>query len=505
MQNSWITRGRTFLLVLSTGCCLSGCTQERGRIETDPPTENAEVVNQLAQLIGTYEEYDQFNGAALVAHKGKILYSDGHGLANREWDILNDSVTKFRIGSITKQFTAMLIAQLAAEEVIDFHESISTYLPEYPQPHGDQITIHQLLTHTSGIPNTYPSPPKKFIRPDAQKPEALVQQFSHLPLEFSPGEKFSYCNAGYVVLGLIIERMTGLKYEEALQERIFDPLEMHNTGIDKHRALIPHRADGYFASYGDYYHANYVDMSGVYAAGALYSTVEDLFIWDQALYDDVLIPEKYRRFLFTGYIKDEDYGGKYGYGWTIANKPIGRSADSAETISHDGVIDGFCAIITRIPDTRSTVILLSNVRRAPLNAMTRGIMGILYGKEYDMPRKSLAYSLLDVIETEGMNKGLEFFAANKANDHYYLVEEEMNIVSYKFLQSDRAPEAERVLRVAIEEFPEAFNLYDSLGEVLRKLGRTEESIANYRKSLQLNPHNTNGRTMLLEMGVKIEE
>ncbi|MET2984168.1 serine hydrolase domain-containing protein [Aureibaculum conchae] len=461
--------------------------------------------NKLDELVSTYADYGEFNGTVLVAEEGKVIYKKAFGLANMEWDIPNKTNTKFRIGSITKQFTAMLIMQLVAENKLDLHKPISTYLSDYPKENGDKITIHHLLTHTSGIPNSYESTKPKAFRPDNYKLKELVQEFSALPLEFTPGEKFSYCNAGYNLLGFIVETVTKKKYEEVLQDQIFTPLKMTNTGFDKHRTLQKNRASGYFKNWGDYYNANYVDMSAVSAAGAIYSTVEDLYLWDQVLYSEKLLPKKYLDLVFTKHIPDHDYGGKYGYGWSIKDKLLGNSNSKIETIGHDGMIDGFCAIITRIPSSKSTIILLSNIRRAPLNAMTKGFLGILYDKSYDFPKKSAAYSLLDAINEKGTANGIEYYKSIKNNSSHYLSEDEMNIVSYKFLQSDRPEMAAEVLKLGIESYPRAFNLYDSYGEVLLSLGDTAKAIKNYRKSIELNPKNEHGLTILKKLEINTTE
>ncbi|WP_020569707.1 serine hydrolase domain-containing protein [Neolewinella persica] len=489
-------------LVILTSCYGQSPAKDAAGGISFTDTPKAEKINKL---ISTYAEYGDFNGAVLVAKEGKILYHKGFGLAEMEWKVPNTTNTKFRIGSITKQFTAMLVVQLAAENKLDLHASISTYLPDYPKENGERITAHQLLTHSSGTPNNYEHTKEEKIRPDAYSTTDLIDEFAALPLEFTPGEKFDYSNAGYNLLAHLIETITGKKYEEILQDRIFNPLGMKGIGFDKHRAIIKNRASGYFSSFGTYYNANYIDMSTVYAAGALYATVEDIFLWDQALYTEKLVPEKYLELIFTPHISDPDYGGHYGYGWSIKDKPVGNSSDHVQTISHDGVIDGFCAIFTRIPSSKTSIILLSNVRRAPLNAMTKGVMGILYEKSYDFPKKSLAYSLLQVTDSDGIAKGIRHFEAEKNNPNYYLNEEEINVVSYKLLQSDRAEAALEVLKLGIAAYPEAFNLYDSYGEVLRGLGKTSEAIENYKKSVQLNPDNENGWRMLREMGVEVEK
>jgi len=467
----------------------------------------SKYASKIDSLVNGFAEFGEFNGALLVAKEGEVVYQKGHGYANMEWQIPNHPTTRFRIGSVTKQFTAMLIVQLAAQGQLNLQQTVSSYLPEYPKENGERITLHHLLTHSSGIPNNHgPSKPRKDIPgmtiPDNYAAQDLVDAFSALPLEFTPGAKFSYCNAGYSLLGLIIERVTGKAYEAALKERIFDPLGMKNTGFDKHRNLIENRAAGYFRSWGSWYNANYVDISSVYAAGGLYSTVEDLNLWDQALYTEEIVPKTYMDLVFTAHLPDKGYGGHYGYGWSIIDKSIGSSGETVTTIMHDGVIDGFCAIITRIPSSRSSVILLSNVRRAPLNTMTKAIMGILYDQPYDFPKRSVAYSTLELINTDGLSQAKAHFEMVKNDDTYFVEENEINAVSYQLLLSDNAPAAAEILKLGIEVFSKAFNLYDSYGEVLRKLGQQDESIKNYKKSLELNPSNENAKRVLKEMGVE---
>lgn len=460
--------------------------------------------DKLESLLDTYAAYGEFSGAILVEQGSELAFKKAYGFSNIEWEIPNTVSTKFRIGSITKQFTAMLIMILAEEGSIQLHAPISTYLADYPIANADRITIHHLLTHTSGTPNSYDSPKPKvdkpdMVIPDNYRPIDLVLNYSSLPLDFAPGERFSYSNSGYVTLGYIIETVTGQKLEEALQEKILKPLDMNDTGIEKHRHLTMNRAAGYFKSWGQSYNANYVDMSSVYSAGAMYSTVEDLNRWHRALLTDKLVSFESLELISTPYAVDSDYHGHYGYGWSMTDKQIGDSQERVPILFHDGVIDGFCAFSIRMPGDSSSIILLSNFRRAPLNAMIRGILGILNDQPYSYPDKSAANELLDNINEKGIDLASEIFDSRIDREGYYVSENELNVVSYKLLQADRAPLAARVLEMAIEVYPEAFNLYDSYGEILRELGRLDESIKNYEKSLELNPKNENAKQMLKEI------
>ena len=200
-------------------------------------------VEQIEELLNTYQEYGKFNGSVLVSDQGKVIYKKGFGMANMEWDIPNQPNTKHRLGSITKQFTAMLILQLVAEGKLDLNKPITTYLPDYPKTSGAIITSHHLLTHTSGIPN-YTSFPK-FMEDESRNPytpEAFLKIFAEKPLDFKPGEKFSYSNSGYFLLGVLIEKLSGKSYEQMLQDKIFTPLNMKDTGYDNHANILKNRA-----------------------------------------------------------------------------------------------------------------------------------------------------------------------------------------------------------------------------------------------------------------------
>lgn len=296
---------------------------------------------EIGKLINLYQEYGKFNGAALVAEEGKIVYKKGFGMANMEWEIENTPDTKHRLGSITKQFTAMLILQLAAEGKLDLHAPINNYLPDYPNDHDPKITTHHLLTHTSGIPNytAIPGFMQDKVR-DPYTPEAFVKTFADKKLDFTPGEKFNYSNSGYFVLGVLVEKISGNTYETMLEEKIFSPLNMDDSGYDHHAKIIKNRATGYEKQGDNYINSKYIDMSIPYAAGSLYSTVEDLYLWDQALYTNKLLPKAYMALYFKPYVPA--FGkSHYAYGWGVGQELIGNTTDSIYTISHGGGINGF--------------------------------------------------------------------------------------------------------------------------------------------------------------------
>jgi CubicO group peptidase (beta-lactamase class C family) len=461
-------------------------------------------VDKLDKLIRTYAEYGKFNGSVLVAEKGKVIYKKGLGLADMEWNIPNQPDTKHRLGSITKQFTAMLIMQLVEQGKLKLDVPISTWLSDYPKKNGDVSTLHHLLTHSSGSPNmtSFPGFVKDVMR-NSYSPVQLVNISADSTLQFKPGERFAYSNSGYLLLGYIIEKVTGKLYEQVLQENIFTPLKMNNTGYDHHRTLLKNRASGYEKNGRRYVNADFIDMSVPHAAGALYSTVEDLFLWDQALYGNQLLRKENMELLFTKHIPSG--GNYYGYGWGIGKIPLGNTAEQIETIGHGGGINGFNTQITRIPSDKSFIVLLNNTGGAPLGEMVNAIAAILYDKSYDLPKRSIAYSLADRIETAGVPAALEYYKGIKDSTGYSLDEREMNRTGYEFLQSGKAKEAAAIFKLNTQAFPKSSNVYDSYGEALMALGNKTEAIENYKKSVKLNPGNEPAIKILKDNGIKTDD
>ncbi len=449
---------------------------------------------RINELMALYHSYGQFNGSVLVAENGHAIYKRGHGLANIEWNIPNQPDTKFRLGSITKQFTSMLIMQLVEQGKVKLDGKISDYLPDYRRDTGQKITVHQLLSHTSGIPN-YTALPGFFANftRDPYTVDAFIKRYASNDLEFEPGTKFNYSNSGYFLLGAIIEKVTGKPYEQVLREKILDPLGMKNTGYDHYDAIINKRASGYMKTPVGYNNAPYLDMSIPYAAGSLYSTVEDLFLWDQALYTEKLLSAKYRDMMFKPNLEN------YGYGWIMGKLPLGQSEETVPIIAHDGGINGFSTSIVRLIGDKHLIVLLDNTSQGRrLGQISRGIAGILYSKPYALPKKSVAEALAKTIAEKTAEAALKQYRELKQNqsDAYDFSETELNMLGYQLLALGKNREAIEIFKLNVEMYPQAFNTYDSLGEALMIAGDRALAIKNYKKSLELNPGNTNAVSKL---------
>ncbi len=297
----------------------------------------------------TRAEYtvNDFNGTVLVMRQGKPVYKKAFGMADMEWQIPNTTSTKYRIGSVTKQFTAACILQLAEQGKLSVDDKLSKYIADYPK--GDSITIHMLLNHTSGITN-YTN--LKEFWPKAILPlstDSMIALFKHRPLDFSPGTKWSYSNSGYFLLGVIVEKVSGQLFGEYLQEQVINKAGLKNTALDNLDTILQFRAKGYSKNnLGNWQHAMRISMEVPYSAGAMYSTVDDLYTWIKALTGNKIIGAAAVKKMLTPYMNH------YGYGIGI------DSVKKHLRISHSGGIPGFSAFLSFFPDDDICIAAISN-------------------------------------------------------------------------------------------------------------------------------------------------
>jgi CubicO group peptidase (beta-lactamase class C family) len=436
-------------------------------------------------LLKKYNALKQFNGTVLVADESGVIFRKGYGYANFEWEIPNTPDVKFRLGSITKQFTSMVVMQLVAEGKIKLDDKITTYRPDYRKDTGDRVTITQLLNHTSGIPS-YTSQPGFFqeVSRDPYTVSDFVKKYASGDLTFEPGSKWSYNNSGYFLLGAIIEKVTGKPYATVIQERIFTPLGMTNSGYDLASPILAKRASGYQLQGGTYVNAPYLDMSIPYAAGSLYSTVDDLYLWDRALYGDKLLRADLKQQLFTPTQHD------YGFGWVILKKQLLDDGKTAiETIGHNGGINGFNTVLVRVPERKELVVLLDNTSRGDkLDALALSLLSILHDVTPKPPRKSIVEELASTVK-DGNGAAIVAKYRELRKQHpqeYDFKEGELNSLGYSLLAQNRLDDAIEVFKLNVEMFPTSFNPYDSLGEAYAAKGLKDLAIQSYQKSYELN-------------------
>jgi CubicO group peptidase (beta-lactamase class C family) len=311
---------------------------------------------------------DSPGASVIVIHNGKILHKKGYGLANLELDVPNIPQTKFRIASITKTFTSTAILQLHDKGLLNIDDTIEKYMADIQN--GDKVTIRQLLNHTSGL-------------------------LESGGLEFNPGDRINYSNYGYMLLGKIIEKITGMSYEKYLKENIFLPLNMINSGLDHSKDIIKNRASGYSVDQdGRFFNADYTDAANAYSAGGLHSTVEDMYLYDQALYSDVLVKSQTLQQAFSPTKLNDSRETGYGFGWMVSQYRGLRE------VGHGGDINGFNSYISRYPEQNFTVAVFSNISMSQKGNMpTAGDLAHriaeIYLYERMLPRESQSMFKID--------------------------------------------------------------------------------------------------------------
>jgi CubicO group peptidase (beta-lactamase class C family) len=331
-----------------------------------PATASAQATHEkFDNYIQAYVRNGDFSGSVLVAGHGHILFRKSYGMANHEWNIPNSESTKFHIASVTKTFTAAAIVILEQQGKLKFSDQLSKYVPGYLN--GDRITIEQMLTHSSGLPDFYSLPEypaKKYQRvalPD------LIAWVKTKPLDFLPGSKNSYSNTGYAFLAYIIEQVSGEPYEQFVSEEILKPLGMKETGALLDDALIPNRADGYQPALADsgLRNAPFYDKAILTGSGSLYSTTGDLYTWAKAI-------EGAHFFNLTKLL--------YPYGWGARDTKSGH-----HYIEQDGRAPGFASHLSVFPDDDLIVIVLGNLEDAAVNAIADNLAGIALGESPSAP------------------------------------------------------------------------------------------------------------------------
>ena len=356
----------------------------------------ADTITEIETYLDAYDQTGRLSGNVMIVH-GDAALTCSYGLANREHGVVNIPETKFRIGSITKQFTAVAILQLHEQGLLDIQAPISSYLPDYPE--GDRITSHHLLTHTSGILEYLDGEVFADINQWLRLPSTLAQlvdRFKDLPLEFDPGEQFKYSNSGYILLTQILETVSGQPYADYVQTNILTPLGMNNTGYEIPSAVIPNLAQGYTLAGPDLYvQTDPIDMSLPQGAGGLYSTLGDLAIWNQWLYGSDLEPPILSQasidLLTKAAVKMAAPEGQpdafYGYG------VINDSHLDQQRFHHNGGINGFRSSLMYYPEENLTIGLLLNLTNQAPGAIAEGLAAILLNEPYTIPQQHEAIDL----------------------------------------------------------------------------------------------------------------
>ena len=438
---------------------------------------STDSVKQIQDLMSSLYEQGEFNGSILVASRGKVVFSSGFGIANFKTGEKFTTATTSCIASVTKQFTAIGIMMLAEQGRLQYEDPVAKFI-KLPECYR-QVTIRHLLTHTSGV--------LEYSDLGSGRPDKLI--FKTNSLHFTPGQRYEYSNSNYVLLSIVIEKLTGMSFPDFLREKILDPLGMSRTfPYPPQNQKISGVAIGYnqFGKLDDY---NSTEMFG---DGGLYSTVEDLLKWDQALYTELLVkPSTLADAFMPGRVMEGT--STYGFGWNIAEGPNGKF------VWHTGNTAGFRAYIQRRLDQHRTIIILTNTGPSKRIEIAEAINAILDQKPYALPRRSGPKKMFALIGQRGVDHALHFYdsARQQSNSIYDFSESDMNLLGYYLLYDENKVDAAiKIFELNTKAYPTSSNVFDSLGEAYLKKGDKNSALKSYQRALEIDPPNLHAANML---------
>ncbi|MBN8707003.1 MAG: beta-lactamase family protein [Bacteroidetes bacterium] len=445
---------------------------------------------KIDSLLAAYASDESFNGVVLVSVKGKILFRKAYGLADREWHIPTTPETKFKIASISKPFTALIMLQLVEENKVRLEGKITDYIPDYSGKKGNEITIYHLLTHTSGILESLNPEQEKSQERLPHNLSEMVGYAEKADLYFEPGTGYHYSNLGYSILAQIAETVTQKPFHQLLEARITQPIGMKDTRHFSANFIEINMARGYeYNLLSGFENASFFDPSYPVGAGSMISTVDDLLKFDQALSGKILLGEKLTQVMFS-----PTKLATYGCGWEINKKKYASASDSVTIYSHSGSINGFGSFMARIERDSVFVAVLKNSRSntyispAFAPAIGHDILSILYGKDVLIPKNSIAKRLGFLIGTKGIDTAIaDYYQLKKTKyNQFNLEKSELNKLGIELLFKYKMNEAAlKVFEINMKEFPESYNTYDSYAYVLMQMGEFSKSIYYYKKGFQI--------------------
>jgi len=483
--------------------------------------------NQIDNLIKDYTVNHGFMGSVLVADKGKVVFAKGYGLADVEKNIPNTPETKFMIGSITKQFTAMLVTQLVEKGKIKLDNTISNFILDFPKDIGKKITVEMLLCHTSGL--IFPEGIEKYYYATSKEEwlQIYLKQLSEEGLRFEPGKGYGYSNGGYIILGLIIEKVTGKSYEEVLTAQILKPLGMTRTGYDRKGVAVENRATSY-AKLRDRYNpwneeTNSFDPTvQFFGCGNLYSTVGDLFKFSKALSTNRLLSKKYMdMYLKMRNIKKRppipnipeklinEFFGTCGNGF-VGEISIIEDPDTKKKETfywHDGTYKLFKSNHFHYMADDQIIIICSNCSfLCEGNEIVLKIHQLLNNNTYDHIR--IKHSLSQYIEEDVATHACipaavdEYFRFKDDTVHFIVPGLDWLLWAGRYVAQEMSDLDNSILlfQAAITVYPDSWQAYDALGDVYMAKEDKEQAVQNFKKSLELNPQNTDAEQMLIKLG-----
>lgn len=474
------------LLSLGLACCLGSYSFGADHLAA-----------KLKELVDSYTKYDLFSGTVLVAKNGEVLFSGGFGEANKDFAIPNDLDTTFNIGSIGKTFTSVSIMQLMQQGKLSLKDPLEKYLPDFPYPEKNTITIHHLLNHTSGLGNYMAHKSFKEKMPKLRQISDVLPLIYDQKPEFPAGKRFRYSNSGMVVLGAIIEKISGLSYPDYLKKHIFEPLGMKRSGIVYREQISPNRSIGYVKA-GDNYLANYFMEMPAFSDGGLYTNATDLLLFDQALYGSKLLSEKTKAIMFT----PNGTENGYAYGWLSGDYAGHRH------VGHGGGAPGINAEFKRFIDDKVTVIVLSNLDGGA-SVLMPNLEAAIFDRPYVMGSVAEAdfYKGINLQRRRQFKEALAVFEKHISGSKPHLrslYQAARTRIVGKFEEEKAVELLDRYIELAKPDTqPSIGAAWWRKGVAYEQLGKLDQALKCLEKSLQLEPDSESAKRTLEQVKKRI--
>ena len=466
-------------------------------IQTSGCGEPAQYSKPIDDLLTYCNKMDRFNGVFLAANRGQVLYTRSFGMANRELESPIGPNTIFDVGSSIKPLTATAVLILCERGQLSLETKLSSILAHFPYP---AIEIRHLLSHTSGLPD-YPHHPGFHAhiqaRQEADSNHKVVNQDildwlngGQEPLITQPGESFEYCNLGYILLGMVIEKVTGSPFCDFIRNEILQPAEMNSSLMyDQLAKSAPEfRAVGYRMTTDrmSYTAVESAQWTGLLGDGGLYSTAGDMVRFLSAYFDGKFISDEMRTQALTPCRLSSGESAPYGYGWILRESGY---ENRPATVKHGGRWEGFLSAFVYEPETENAIVILTNDSMNPptMREVEMAISHILNGREPDLPRFPIRDIVSQVLFTEGSNRALEVYAEMKSDYHYkfFFDEHQLNLLGYELMWEGKNQESLAILQFNQQEYPGSANVYDSLGDYYLAQRDTAMAIRQYQVALAI--------------------
>ena len=471
-------------LVWCAGAIATGQTAEAS---AEPEVTTERMAERRGTLFDAYAEAGRFLGAAAVMVEGEVLLDRAWGMADESWGIPAATDTRFSTASLGKHFTAAVVMTLVQEGLLDLDDPVGVHIADLREDVGAAVKVHHLLSHCSGMAREVFTDVEDIAQ--AHSSRELLAAINEHPLEFEPGERTAYSNAGYTLLAILVERVTGRPYAEALRERVLDPAGMRNTGVLRDGVIIERLARGYDPLLGEWIPGEHREHSNSMGSGGMYTTTGDLLRYDRALKDGLVLSGASQSLMAT----PKGPTRRFGFGWSLL------PANDGYMMHHNGDYSGITTMFLRFPEQGIAIALLSNRTNAARGALFSEIIGILNGGVPGDPRPDAVQALCARVIELGPEVVAERVEAEGARlpNAIRLIH-----VGNALSRAGRDEDAYRVFRFASIAKPGAVWGHLAVGKWYEVRGETDEAIAMYRRALEADANSPHARSYLEALGVE---